>query len=375
MKKKINIRAYTMIIAIIVIWAIFTVLTEGNFITPRNISMLTRQMAITALVAIGMVFVIVAGHIDLSVGSVVGFTAAMAGVLQVWNGWSTPLTIIAVLIIGVLIGLWQGYWVAYRGVPAFIVTLGGMLIFRGGVLLVSRGITISPFKDSYRFIGQGYLNKELSIVFGLLLVIGYIFMTMNDRNKKRKYHLDVLPLSLEFLKGILVIALISIFTAIMVSYEGISIPLLILLVFTLILTFMASNTTFGRYVYAIGGNKEAARLSGIDIKKVNLKIFVMMGFLAAVAGIVMASRLDAATAGAGTNMELDAIAAAILGGTSTLGGEGTVAGAIIGALIMASIDNGMSLLNLEYSFQIIVKGLILIIAVWFDITSRKRAQV
>ncbi|MEZ0536736.1 sugar ABC transporter permease [Caldicellulosiruptoraceae bacterium PP1] len=373
MKKKINVRAYTMIIAIVVIWTIFAILTEGNFITPRNISMLARQMSITALVAIGMVFVIVAGHIDLSVGSVVGFTGAMAGVLQVWNGWSTPMTIIGVLVIGVLIGLWQGYWVAYRGVPAFIVTLGGMLIFRGGVLLVSKGITISPYKDSFRFIGQGYLNKELSILFGILLAIGYIYMTINERNKKKKYNLEVPSIGMELVKGTIFLALIGIFTAIMVGYEGISIPLLILVVFTLILTFAASNTTFGRYVYAIGGNKEAARLSGINIKKVNLGIFVMMGFLAALAGIVMTSRLDAATAGAGTNMELDAIAAAILGGTSTLGGEGTVAGAIIGALIMASIDNGMSLLNLEYSYQIIVKGLILIIAVWFDISSRKRA--
>jgi len=373
MNLKKNLRTYTLIIAILLIWTIFTALTDGNFLTPRNLSMLARQMAITALVAIGMVFVIVAGHIDLSVGSVVGFTGAIAGVLQVWHGWSTPATIIAVLIIGVLIGIWQGYWVAYRGVPAFIVTLAGMLVFRGGVLLASKGITISPFKESFTFIGQGYLNKTLSIIFGAVLIVGYLLLTISQRNRRKKYNLEVLPIGLEIAKATVVIALIAAFTGVMISYEGISIPVLILVIFTILLTFVSQNTTFGKYVYAIGGNKEAASLSGINIKNVTMKIFILMGFLSALAGIVLTSRLDAATSGAGTNMELDAIAAAILGGTSTLGGEGTVPGAIIGALIMASIDNGMSLLNLEYSYQLIVKGLVLVFAVWLDIMSRKKA--
>ncbi|WAM33780.1 sugar ABC transporter permease [Caldicellulosiruptor morganii] len=373
MNWKKNLRTYTLIIAILLIWTIFTILTDGNFLTPRNLSMLARQMAITALVAIGMVFVIVAGHIDLSVGSVVGFTGAIAGVLQVWHGWSTLWTVVAVLAVGVLIGLWQGYWIAYRNVPAFIVTLAGMLVFRGGVLLASKGITISPFKDSFTFIGQGYLNKPLSIAFGLLLIFGYLLLTVNERRKRKKYNLEVLSVPLEVGKAAVVIALILAFTLVMISYEGISIPVLILVVFTILLAFISQNTTFGKYVYAIGGNKEAARLSGIDIKKVTMKIFILMGFLSAVAGIVLTSRLDAATQAAGTNMELDAIAAAILGGTSTLGGEGTVPGAIIGALIMSSIDNGMSLLNLEYSYQLIVKGLVLVFAVWLDIASRKKS--
>jgi len=373
--KKINIdvRSYTMIFALIAIWIIFTALTGGGFLTPRNLSNLIRQMSITAILAVGMVLVMVAGHIDLSVGSVAGFTGALAAIMQVNYGWSTPVTIIITLAAGLLIGLWQGFWIAFQGVPAFITTLSSMLVFRGAILLVTKGVTISPLSDSFKTIGQGYISPAISIVLGVVAGIAYLIFEMRSRQSKIKYGIDVAGWNAEVLKIVGVLALISLFTGIMVSYEGIPIPVLIVVGLVVVMTFIANNTTFGRYVYAIGGNREAAAYSGVNIKKTNMTIFIIMGLLSALAGIVLTSRLNAATTSAGTGFEMDAIASAIIGGTSTLGGVGTVPGAIIGALVMASIDNGMSLMNIDYSILTIVKGLVLVLAVWVDVSTKKRA--
>jgi len=374
-KKSINIdiKAYTMIVALLAIWIIFTILTKGSFLTPRNLSMLTRQVSITSILAVGMVLVIVAGHIDLSVGSLAGFTGAVAAISQIWWHWGAVPSIILTLLVGLLIGSWQGFWIAYRGVPAFIVTLSSMLVFRGGILLITKGITISPLKAGFKIIGQGYIPSMWSLVLGIAAAIIFLYMEIKSRNSRVKYGLAVTSWGLEALKILGVITLIAVFTAIMIMYEGIPIPVIIVIFLVVIITFIAQNTTFGRYVYAIGGNREAAALSGINIKRTNMTIFLIMGLLSALAGIVLASRLDAATTSAGNSFELDAIASAIIGGTSTLGGEGTIPGAIIGALVMASIDNGMSLLNIDYSILTIVKGLVLVLAVWVDIATKKRA--
>ncbi|AEE97531.1 sugar ABC transporter permease [Mahella australiensis] len=372
--KRINIdvRSYTMILALVAIWIIFTALTGGGFLTPRNLSNLIRQMSITAILAVGMVLVMVAGHIDLSVGSVAGFTGALAAIMQVNYGWSTPTTIIVTLGVGLLIGLWQGFWIAYQGVPAFITTLSSMLVFRGAILLVTKGVTISPLSDSFKLVGQGYISPSISIILGIVGGILYLVFEMRSRQAKIKYGIDVSGWNIEIMRIIGVLLLISLFVGIMISYEGIPVPVLIVLGLVIIMTFIANNTTFGRYVYAIGGNREAAAYSGVNIKKTNMTIFLIMGILSALAGIVLTSRLNAATTSAGTGFEMDAIASAIIGGTSTLGGVGTVPGAIIGALVMASIDNGMSLMNIDYSILTIVKGLVLVLAVWMDVSTKKR---
>ncbi|TZE81389.1 sugar ABC transporter permease [Calorimonas adulescens] len=369
---RLDVRSYTMIIALLAIWIVFTFLTDGSFLTPRNLSMLFRQMAITATLAVGMVLVIVAGHIDLSVGSVAGFTGAIAAILQVTYRWDTVPVIVVTILVGLAIGAWQGFWIAYRGVPAFITTLSSMLVFRGGILLITKGVTISPMKADFRFIGQGYIPPLYSIMLGIAAGILYVLFELNNRNSRIKYGLPVAGWYQELMKVIGVLILIAVFIGVMVSYEGIPIPVIITAVLVMILTFVANNTTFGRYVYAIGGNKEATVYSGINIKKTNMTIFLIMGFLSAMAGIILTSRLDAATTSAGTGFEMDAIASSIIGGASTLGGEGTVPGAIIGALVMASIDNGMSLMNIDYSVLTIVKGLVLVIAVWVDIATKKR---
>lgn len=377
---KTNIRQYTMVLALLTIWVIFEFLTDGIFITPRNLSNLFLQCAAIGIAACGMVLVMVAGHIDLSVGSFVGFTGAIAAVLMVKSDMATIPTILIVLALGLVLGLWQGFWVAYRQVPAFIVTLGGLLAFRGGVLRATGGNSIAPMNDTFKAIGQGYLPKitdlpfnDTSALIGVIFIICFIAMELNKRRSRIKYGFNVLPWSLQLAKIIGGSLLIALVIGIMASYMGIPYAILLLIAIIIILTIIAQKTSFGRYVYAIGGNREAARLSGINIKKTNLTIFVLMGIIATISGIVYTARINAATGGAGTNMELDCIAAAVIGGTSTLGGEGTIAGCIIGALVMGSIDNGLQLMNMDPSWQYIIKGLILILAVWVDIATRKKA--
>lgn len=371
-KLKLDIRAYTMVLALLAIWVTFIFLTDGSFISSRNLSMLSRQMSITSILAVGMVLVIVAGHIDLSVGSVAGFTGAVVAILQVWYHWGTLPSILATLVAGVLIGGWQAYWIAFRGVPAFIVTLSSMLIFRGGILLITKGVTVSPVNTGFKFIGDGYVTPLASVILAGVTALAYLGLTLRGRQARKEYNLTVAPLQFEILKMAGIVLLISLFTWTMISYEGIPIPVLILLTLVALFTFIANHTKFGRHVYAIGGNKEAAIFSGVNLKKVNSIIFILMGLLASIAGMVLTARLNAATTSAGNMFELDAIAAAILGGTSTLGGVGTIPGALLGGLVMASIDNGMSLMNIDYSIQIIVKGLILVLAVTVDIATKNK---
>lgn len=380
---KMNIKQYTMFLALIAIAIIFTFLTHGTFLTSRNLSNLLLQTGVIAILACGMVLVIIAGHIDLSVGSVAGFAGAIAALLQVKMGWDTLPTIIVTIIVGVLVGIWQGYWIAYQDVPAFIVTLAGMLVFRGGVIAVTKGQTIAPMKPSFKALGQGYLPSifgnaegfnDTTLYLGIIIIAVYLLMEIRKRRiRVNKYNFKVLPLPLEIAKLTVVSLMIGVLFYIMVSYRGIPYSILLLLGLIVIFSFLTNNTTVGRYIYAIGGNKEASRLSGINIRKITLIIFIIMGFLSAVAGIVFTGRLDSATASAGNLFELDAIAACYIGGASAMGGEGTVMGAMIGALVMATLNNGMSLMNLDITYQYIIKGLILLLAVRVDIMTRKKA--
>ncbi len=375
-----NIRQYTMFIALLTIWIILTVFTKGTFLTARNISNLFLQSATVAIIAIGMTLILIAGHLDLSAGSVVAFIGAVGAVLQVKFGFATIPTIMVCLVIGLIIGIWHGYWVAYKGVPAFIVTLAGMLIFRGAVIGITQGATIGPMNNSFKAIGQSYLpviNESLpfsdtSMILTLSIIIIYIILSLNNRKTKIRYGFDILPKRIEFLKLIVVSTMILGAFISMTIYKGVSYPVLLVMILGIVFHFIANNTVFGKHIYAIGGNKDAARLSGININKVVIILFGIMGLMQALAGIVFTARLNAATAAAGQNFELDAIAACIIGGTSTAGGAGTILGAIIGALVMGSLDNGMSILNLDVTYQYIVKGFILLIAVYVDIKTRQK---
>lgn len=369
-----NLKTYIMVVALVVIAIVFSILTKGVFIVPRNLSMLARQTTVTGILAIGMMFVIVAGHIDLSVGQVCGACGTLAAVLQVWNGWDTPLVIPIVIIAGAVIGAWNGFWVAYRGVPAFIITLGGLLIFQGMKLGVGKSASIAPMKDSFVFIGQAYLPIYAGWIIAIIAVAAVIFLFYNNRKSKRKYNFAIQPMRNDVLKAGVVSFLIIAAIVILNQYKGLPVPVLLLILLAVVFSYVAKNTVYGRSVYSIGGNMEAARLSGINTKYMTMIIFVISGALAALAGIVLTARLNAATAAAGDSMELDAIASCVIGGTSMAGGVGNIPGVIIGALIMASLDNGMSLINLENFWQYIVKGLVLVLAVWIDTETKAKSR-
>ncbi|SHK36917.1 sugar ABC transporter permease [Paramaledivibacter caminithermalis] len=378
-----NVRQYTMFIALIGIMLIFSLLSDV-FLTPRNLSTLFLQTSHIAVLSCGVVLVIVAGHIDLSIGAVVGLTGAIVAILQSHFGLGIIPSIFITIAIGALIGVWQGYWVAYRDVPAFIVTLSGMMVFNGLLLGVTKGETIAT-SSAFNRIGQDYIPtlflensaKDLvphdtTVIILVLVAVGYLFMEFRKRKERKNYNFDVLPKSLFILKVVLILILISTIFFIMALYLGIPYSIIILMIIASLYTFLTTKTTFGRHVYAIGGNKEAAKLSGINIRKRTLWIFISSGVLGSIGGILYTARVGSAAASAGHGMELDVIASAIIGGTSTLGGEGTIIGAIIGALVMATLNNGMLLLDVGTTQRLIVRGLVLLVAVWVDIVSRKK---
>jgi len=371
-QKKLNkfsfdIRSYMMLIALMGIWIIFTVLTKGIFLVPRNLTNLFRQSVFTGILAIGMVNVIVLGQIDLSVGSITGLCGGILAILNVWKNFSPISSIIITLLFGLLMGLWNGWWISYKNVPSFIATLAGLLVFRGILVGVTSGITIGPLSPSFSLIGKDFLPNTIGIILGVVVISIYTLLKRNEsfREKSRfRTHSN----SNWILKSIVFSVLIIIFVLTMNDYNGIPNPVIILVFLFIIFNFMSNRTVFGRRVYAIGGNKIASILSGINVKKITLIIFALNGLLAAIAGIYLTSRLNSAAVNAGTSAELDAIAACVIGGASLMGGTGTVLGAIIGAVVMASLDNGMSLLNAPSFYQIIVKGLVLLVAVWFDMS-------
>jgi len=380
----------TMITALVIIWLLFGFLTNFTFLSPRNLSNLFRQMTIISFLACGMVFVIVTGRIDLSVGSVTGFISAIVAVLQArtfpdllphlfpalagtpWVGVvSTVVTIIIALSVGILVGMFQGTIIAYLGVPAFMVTLGGMLMFRGGVLGVTRGESIMPIENSLRLIAQGYLSDWLGLIFAAAAAIFIFVMTFSTRARQQQFGFALAPFWKDLAKALAASLGLFAYVVIMNIYRGVQTPVLVLAIIVVVMSYLANSTRFGRYSYAIGGNPEATRLSGVNIKKNLFLIFVLMGALCAVAGIVLTGYVAAGTIGAGTNYELDAIASCILGGTSPLGGSGTIIGAMLGSLIIASLANGMSVMNVAPFWQYIVRGLVLILAVYLDVATRK----
>ncbi|RED03070.1 sugar ABC transporter permease [Ectopseudomonas oleovorans] len=359
-----------LLIAVALIWLFFSWQTEGGFVTPRNLSNLLRQMSITGILACGMVLVIIAGEIDLSVGSQLGLLGGVAAILDVTYHVPLPITLLAVAAGGLLIGLINGYLSAYRGIPSFIVGLGGMLAFRGVLLGLTGGVTVAPVSPDLVYLGQGYLPPAVGSALGVLLFAVAVVLTWRQRSKRKTLGLTLAPLWRDVLRVVVIGVVLAAFIQTLNRYDGIPVPVLILLVLLGVFSYITSQTVFGRRIYAVGSNLEATRLSGINVQAIKLGIFGLMGVMCALAGLVNTARLAAGSPSAGTMGELDAIAACFIGGTSMRGGSGTVYGALLGALVIASLDNGMSMLDVDSYWQMIVKGGILVLAVWVDVSTR-----
>ncbi|MFD8566244.1 multiple monosaccharide ABC transporter permease [Streptomyces sp. NPDC059639] len=375
-----NMRQYGMLIALGLLIAVFAVWTDGTLITPHNVSNLVLQNSYVLILAIGMMLVIIAGHIDLSVGSLTAFVGSTAAVLMVNNDVSWPIALIVCLAMGGAAGAIQGYLIAYGGIPSFIVTLAGMLVWRGLTEILLKGQTLGPFPSSIGDLGNGFLPEvgpntnyhNLTLLFGVLLAASVAWQEVRDRRRQREFSLDVVPRNLFILKLIAIVAAIAVVTLLLASYKGVPIVLLILGVLVVGYGYLMRNSVFGRHIYAIGGNLPAAKLSGVKDKKVTFYVFLNMGVLAALAGLVVAARLNAASPKAGLNFELEAIAASFIGGASMSGGVGTVLGAIIGGLVLGVLNNGMNLLGVGSDWQSVIKGLALLAAVGFDVWNKRR---
>ncbi|KQR63742.1 ABC transporter permease [Arthrobacter sp. Leaf337] len=376
-----NMRTSGIYVALVALVALFGVLTGGASLGPGNITNIVLQYSYILILAIGMVIVIIAGHIDLSVGSVVALTGAVSAVVVIQYGQPWWVGVIAALLTGLLIGAWHGYWVAYVGIPAFIVTLAGMLLFRGLTLVVLDNVSLSPFPAEYGQIASGFLNGLLggagydvfTLVIFAIAVAGYAFSQYRTRKALISYN-QLVPSFPLFIAKIVVVAIaVMTFAWQLATARGMPIVLIMLAILILAYSVVMQRSVFGRQVYAIGGNVVAAALSGVKVRTVNFWIFVNMGLLSALAGIVFSSRSNGAQPGAGNMFELDAIAAAFIGGAAVTGGVGKVAGAMAGGLIMAVMSNGMQLMGIDQSVQSVIKGLVLLLAVAFDIYNKRRA--
>ena len=358
-----------LLIAVAIIWIFFHIKTDSAFITPGNLSNLFRQMSITGMLACGMVFVIIAGEIDLSVGSQLGLLGGVVALLTVNHGWGTWPAIGAVLVLGLLIGAFNGFVVTKMRVPSFIVGLGGMLAFRGVVLYITGSSTIAPAPDDLISLGQGFVPPSISRWIGALIFLGMAVLTARRRVRRAKLGLQQGALWIDIARVLAIGLLIFGFVRILNDANGIPIPVMILLGLLAVFTYVSTQTVFGRHIYAVGGNMEATRLSGVNVARVKLVVFALMGLMCAFAGIITVARTGSGSPSAGTGGELDAISACFIGGTSMRGGSGTVYGALIGALVMASLDSGMQLMDVDTSWQMIIKGVILALAVWVDVLS------
>jgi len=377
---RLNVQTYTILLALIGIWAIFFFTTKGTYLAPQNISNLFRQMSVTAFLAAGMVLVIVTGNIDLSVGKLAGFVSVVAAYLQA-NFWfkylpdqpllSATLTVIISLVVGALFGAIQGYIISFLRVPSFIVTLGGQWLLTGLILLVTAGKTIPANQPWFSDIAQGYVPIIWGWILGVV-AIAFLFWNMfRSRQNKRKHGFELRSIYIDLLAVIFSAVVILVYVYNVNSYKGIQNPVLLLAITAMIMIYLSNNTRFGRYSYAIGGNRDAARLSGISISSMVFKIFILMGFLSGVGGVVLASYVGYGTTAAGAGYELDAIASCILGGTSTLGGVGTIQGAMIGALIIASLSTGLQMMNVAPAWQYVLKAIVLVLAVLADVYFKK----
>ncbi len=379
-QNSINIRQFGMLIALVAIMALFQVLTQGILLTPQNVTNLIMQNSYVIVLAVGMLLCILSsGAIDLSVGSIVAFIGALIGEMIVVKGMNTWLAIIIALLIGVVIGLWQAFWIAYMRIPAFIVTLAGMLTFRGLTLAVLNGMTLSPFPKEFNYISSGFLPNIgtgkfniTAVLFGIIASVIYIYVASKKRVKKKKEGFNVSSPALFIGQMILTVGVLNLFFVWLAMYKGVPVLLVIMLILIIVYSVFTSNTVPGRYLYAMGGNEKAAILSGIDTNKVLFLVFINMAVLSSLAGVVFTSRLQAATPTAGTNFEMDAIASCFIGGASATGGVGTIVGAVIGALVMGVLNNGMSIMGVGSDVTMTIKGLVLLAAVIFDVLSKKR---
>jgi putative multiple sugar transport system permease protein len=376
-----NMRQSGIYVAFVAIIGLFAILTDGVSLSPINITNIILQYSYILVLAIGMVIVIIAGHIDLSVGSVVALTGAISAVLVIQQGMPWWVGIVAALATGVVIGAWHGFWVAYVGIPAFIVTLAGMLLFRGLTQQVLGNISLSPFPAEYQLVATGFINGLLggpgydvfTLLIGAIAVVGYAVSGFRTRLARITYQQPVESFPLFVARVVLVGLVVMYFAWQLANARALPVVLIILAALVLAYGVVTRRSVFGRQVYAIGGNLSAATLSGVKVKAVNFWIFVNMGVLSAVAGIIFSSRSNGAQPGAGNMFELDAIAAAFIGGAAVAGGVGTVVGAMVGGLIMAVMSNGMQLMGVEQPIQSVVKGIVLLLAVAFDIYNKRRA--
>jgi putative multiple sugar transport system permease protein len=377
-----QLRQIGLFIALIVIVLFFQITTAGITLAPINVSNLIVQNSYILILAVGMVMVIIAGHIDLSVGSVVAFIGAMAGVMI--SNWHLPwpVAVVLCLVLGALVGAWQGYWIAYFGIPAFIVTLAGMLVFRGAAQIALGNQQISFFPKEFRAIGSGFLPtfgtsgyEPLTLIIGLLASAAILVSSIRQRLVRRKYDLEPEPFWWFIVKLVFLVGLVLIVTLLLASYNGTPIVLIILGALVVGYTAIMQRSVFGRHIYAIGGNLAAAQLSGVKTKRVTFLLFVNMGVISAIAGLVFTAGLNLASPSAGTGFELDAISAVFIGGAAVTGGIGTVPGAIIGGLIIGVLNNGMSILGVDSDYQLLIKGLVLLAAVAFDVYNKRRSVV
>jgi putative multiple sugar transport system permease protein len=376
-----NVREYGMLITLVVIMVFFQFVTGGVLFKAVNLTNLVLQNSFIVIMALGMLLVIVAGHIDLSVGSIVGFIGAVAAVMTVQWHMNFLLVMVICLVIGGLIGAAQGYWVAYHRIPAFIVTLAGMLVFRGLTLFVLGGSNVGPFPKEFQLISTGFIPDfadfgslhSTSIVLSVLIPLVLFWFSYRTRKLNEQHGMENAPFAVFIGQNVLIAAVIIFLGYQLSSNKGLPNVLIIMSVLIALYTFITNRTTIGRRIYALGGNEKAAKLSGIDTQRLSFLTFVNMGVLAALAGLIVAARLNSSTPKAGVGFELDVIAACFIGGASAYGGVGKITGAVIGALIMGVMNNGMSIVGLGIDFQQMIKGLVLLAAVFFDVYNKNKA--
>lgn len=375
-----NIRQYAMVLALFVVVILFQIFTKGTLLMPLNISNIIQQNSYVMILACGMLLcILTGGNVDLSVGSIVGFVGAISAVLVLKMNVPVLPAMLLSLLVGLAIGCWHGFWIAYVGVPAFIATLAGQLIFRGLTMVILKGTSLAPLPESYTFIAAGFVPdpfggeglKTLTLMAAALAAALFIASQFTTRKNRQKYGFDVPSFSLFVVRITAICAVIAFFAYKLAQYRGMPVSLILVVVLVLIYSFITTRTVLGRHIYAFGGNAKAAMLSGVKTKRILFLVYANMGLLAALAGLVFTGRLNSATPKSGNGFELDAIAACFIGGASTTGGVGTIVGAIIGGLLMGVLNNGMAILGVSIDWQQAIKGIVLLVAVAFDIVSKK----
>ena len=382
---KSNVKQYTMILVLVALTVFFQISTKGILLLPQNVSNLVQQNAYVVILAVGMMICIISGgNVDLSVGSVVAFIGAICATLMIGNRMNVLLVILISVAVALLAGAWHGFWISKFGIPSFIATLSGMLIFRGLTYFVLRGQTYFSYPESFLAFTTGFLKDYIggegapihvtTLVIGAVVSLVFVWMELQKRSKKQRYQLKVLPLPFMCAKLVVMVAFIMGFSYLVACYKGMPIIMVPVAIIVIVYSFLLGNTVFGRYIYALGGNQKSAHLSGINVKKMLFLCFVNMAFLASVAGLVFTARLNSASPKAGEGFELDAIAACYIGGASASGGVGSIIGALIGALVMGLLNNGMSIMGVGIELQMAVKGLVLLLAVVLDMVQKQKAK-